>query len=510
MAGEGIEFLLELNAKLDGATKMVRELNRVEAALGHGDKAFKRMEEHGGGALHKLGDWFRELGGEATHTFTSMFAAQAVWDTMKEGVHEIKAMAVEMLEVAGHAERTRMAFENMLGVEPGHEMLEYLERVSKSTEFGVESVKQYGQELLEAGFDAGNLDRALASVADVASRSPDKMAGAGGAVAALSRAMLSGTIDARSLRRIKLAPGAFYKQMAGDLGISTKEVQKQLAAGKISKENLINSIFKALAIKGGGTLGAAGAKMSEGFEARWLKFREIGEEIFKGLADSPGLVKLGEVMQGITEIFDPKSPGGRSIIRGISETMTKVAEALGAVDWSSVGEGIIGSAKQAFAVIEAAAKVGGSMVSALDSVWNASQEASRAVVKLASGKDIGTTRTRDRAEGLAEGGPTAEQKADDARFRIYRKSFKEGAARTDWVTSPEAAEAGLGVRGISPMRLPEAGPAKPHTVTVHAPVTVSIGGSTSSAGEVGQKVGTEVTAAVVAALEQMGLQTGSA
>jgi tape measure domain-containing protein len=330
---EGIEFILELQAKLEGATKMAQALSNVERVMGRTDHAMTRLEVHGGGVLHHLTDWFKDFGKAASSSFTGMFTAEAAWDTLKEGVHLLKELVGEMFEAAAEGERTRMAFENMLGPEAGRQLLGNLDRFSGASEFGRSTVKGFAQELLDAGYSGQNLSLALSAVSDVAARSSNKMAGAQNALAALSRIMLTGTMDARALRMLRLAPKTVFAQMSRDFGLGLGELKKRLQSGKLRPEEVANSVFRALAAKGGGVLGRAGADMADSFGARWEKLKGALPAIFEHLEEAPGFKGFSDAVQSLVDDLSPEGTAGKQILAGLGNAFNQVGETVKSIDW---------------------------------------------------------------------------------------------------------------------------------------------------------------------------------
>jgi tape measure domain-containing protein len=242
----------------------------------------------------------------------------------------------------------------MLGVDEGRETIEYLDEVAKHTEFTGATLKGFTQELLDAGFEGEKLRNALAAVSDVAARSPNKLEGAQSAIAALSRVSLTGSLDARALRGLKLSPSKVFDQMAHDLGMGQKEVKKKLEAGKIDAETVINSVYKALAEKSGKPLGSVGVGMANTFEAQLEKFKTIPERLFEGLSASKGFGKITGFLGRLSEAFDPASPTGKKIVGGLESMMNRLGAALESVDI----DGLLGTVQKGMEYFEAAVMIG--------------------------------------------------------------------------------------------------------------------------------------------------------
>src|SRR2546421_9782969 len=103
---------------------MTRALTGVEKAVERTDRKIKTLEHDGS----ILGNWFRDFGKSAAESFTGLLAAEAVWDSFKEGASIVKELVSTMFEAAAAGERTKLAFGNMLGEEEGERLLGHPDR----------------------------------------------------------------------------------------------------------------------------------------------------------------------------------------------------------------------------------------------------------------------------------------------------------------------------------------------------------------------------------------------
>ncbi len=548
----GIEFLLELEAKLDGAVGMVKALKHVETAASKADAALKKSEKGAGGVLRKVGGWFRDFNKDAAKGFSGMFAANAVWDTLKGGalgaVHLMRSLGEELLHAAAEAERTRISFENMLGVDVADNLLGNLDRVAKSTEFTDGSLKGFTQTLIDAGFAGDDLNRALAATIDTAARSPNKMAGAQAAITGLERIMLTGSFDARSLRSMKLSPKAVFEQMSKDLGMSVKQVEKQMGAGKLKQADVLNSVFKAIAAKGGGTLGSAGAAMANTMGARLEKIKDILPNLFEELEKGPGFAKVSGFMGKLVAAFDPGSETGKKIIGGLGSILDHFGTLLAGVDldlWAgrlltamdyfksaltigqSIGSTVIGFFSElaklgemigdfAFGTVQAYESLVQFGDDAIEWIGNlgprlleGALNAGRAVWQgLKEGISSGVTSVGEAITGLGDSAIGGLRgllgiHSPSAEFEYLGEMSAAGYAKGLEVRPPALAVGGF-------MDGAAAGGGGGGAVTVNAPVTVHVAGSNASASEIAEAVRMEVSSSILGALEQLGLSRGAA
>jgi tape measure domain-containing protein len=582
----GIEFLIELEAKLDGAVQASSAMRKLMQDAEKADRALDKSGKAATGAFEKVrgaiagaakgfnvagGKWLGEFAHEATSTFTGMFAATAVWDALKEGAHLAVELTKELFEAAGEAERTERAFKNMLGDEGGDELLASIDRITKHTEFTDGPIKAFSQNLIDAGFAGENLANAMSATFDVAARSPNKLEGASGAIGALERLMLTGTADARTLRALKISPRALYAQMAKDLGMGQKEVEKKLGEGKIRTQDVLNSVFKALAGRNkSGMLGTAGADMATTFLARLEHLKDVIPNIFEEMSKTGGFSQLSDSLGAVADDLAPDGRIGKLIVSGLTEVFDQVAGIVGGVDWASGAMTLVGVLKE---VVELA-KSAGSFFNRLGEGYEAVADTLSKVAFLGDRRSREQRRTdevkkefRESAEGrryeenhrefvrrireqragrlavpyAPKPGPwlpdavidglsagtsgKAEQKGVEV-----GKSYVKGAAKGLGVQSPskefmrlgELSAEGYGqglemaapslsaktfLDGISPAA---AGPGRTGGVSVSAPVTINLYGTETTPDQVREIVRIEVPSSIVGALEQLGLQTGSA
>jgi hypothetical protein len=334
---EGIEFLLELTARLDEATKMVRELNKVELEALQADRALKKAEKQVtlfGKAMGKVKGSFFSAGKAAV----GQFAALASFEGLKRVGGAVLNIGEEALHAAGEAQRLRRSFEHLIGDKPADVLLSFLDRLAAKTEFTDGALKGFASQLLRAGFAGESLKRALAGALDLAALSPDKMAGAQEALALFSKVQLKGGVSERELVSAGLSPVAFFKDMAKQLGISVKEVEKRISEGKVKTSVLLEGLFTAITRKTGKDLGGAAVTMAPLFESQLEKAKDIIPNLFEELERTGGLESVTAGLARLVENLSPDSPAGRKIIDGLTAMLDGFGNLIGKVDfdaWSS-------------------------------------------------------------------------------------------------------------------------------------------------------------------------------
>jgi hypothetical protein len=574
MARDGIQFLMQLEAKLDGATKMVRELSKSEAAIDKADAALKKAEKSTntlGGAMGKAGGAVKSFAaGSLQH-----LAALATWDGIKAGVNALADLGRELIGAAAEAERTEIAFKNMLGDSAGGELLDYLDGVAKKTEFTDGALKGFAQQLTEAGFAGEGLKNALAATLDVAARSPNKLAGAAEALGALEKIQLSGMVDKRALRALKLNPQAFFKQMGDDLGMGVDAVEKKLQAGKIKIEDVTNSVFKALAAKNKtGQLGSMGADMADTLGARIEKVKDIIPNLFEELSKSDGMKGVSGFLGRLAEAFDPASPVGQKVIGGIESVVNRLGKLLEGIDldkWAN-------RAVMAMEFLGGAFEIGGIIIDEFFRAWEDLNSLGEAIggfifdveqgvtgaltwlgeffealsrfpadvlqkaleignalwTGIRDGLLGGVTAVTDAVSGMGDAivgklkgvlGISSPSKVFEGFGIMTAQGFTagldmsanllEGSVQSAFTFEPPSLDMAGGIAAALPsIEVPSidvgAGARGGGAVSLSVPITVNMGGTTSTPDEVADRIKMEVPSAIMAALEQLGLQGGYA
>ncbi|MES2339298.1 MAG: tape measure protein [Pseudomonadota bacterium] len=249
-----------------------------------------------------------------------------------EGLYEIGS---EALKAAAAAERMDLSFDLSLGAEGGKEMVEFLDRISGKTEFTDDQLKGWGKELLNAGVAAEELDKFMAAGLDVAAKSPDKLEGMSRAMQALSRASLTGTVDARQLRGLSIGVEQL-KTLPKFAHMSIAQLKKEMTDGKITKDDLLSIIAGPDKI-----LGDLGIRAGKTMEARMLHLRHIPEEIFQKLAKTEAFDRLGGAIDRVLQKLDPEGPVAKKVFAALESVLGTFADMVDSIDFDAVATAIV-------------------------------------------------------------------------------------------------------------------------------------------------------------------------
>jgi tape measure domain-containing protein len=324
--GDGIKFLIDLDSKTAGATAAGNALKNVENSADRANRQLEGMDHHGGMLTQNI--------------FKAEFAMKALEagaEVAKGAVKKVFDLIKDTINVGAGERREKMALTNLLG---GHEeaeaALHYLDRFSQLSEFGEESTKRMGIELLNAGVKGETWKHTLAAIGDVASMSADKVAGADAALSSFMRMQETGKLDARILRGLHLNVKDVMAGLGDALGMSPKAVKKALEDGTVPAEKAFETVLRAIEKKTGHELGKNVLSAGQQLGAKLTHLKEIPDKIMKSVADSPGMDAIERSLDRVLESFDPSGVKGQNMVKGLSSMMESVGHVLESTDWAAL------------------------------------------------------------------------------------------------------------------------------------------------------------------------------
>jgi tape measure domain-containing protein len=470
---DGIKFLIDLDSRTAGANAADTALGRVEASADRADGHLKSMGHHAEGLSRDVfkADFAMEV---------LKKSAELAW----EGVHKVAELIKDTVTEVADERREKMAMTNLLGGEEDAEKaIHYLDRFSEASEFGEARTKAMGIELLNAGYRGQEWQNALAGIADAASMSSDKMAGAEGALSSFMRMKETGKLDARILRRLHLNVKDVVKGLGDSLGMTPSAVKKGLLEGSIPAAKAYETVLRAIEKKTGKSLGEAGLTAGKGLEAKLTHLKELPEKIMKSVSDSPGMEKIEHGFDKLLESFDPDSTGGKKMISGLSSLMGSVGDLVEGTDWDAVATHVGDIASSIGKWVDPLAKAVG-LVGKL----------AEGILGLPTfGEDVGDWVARKLHPELNQT-PTHVLEA-----RARRQAEFDATNAAEWRDVDLARGKGEG----------KAGAAGGTHIEGKAEVTVHVHGSKASAEDIGHAAKKGVEAGLTTALEQQALHAGT-
>ncbi len=318
-----------------------RELSRSEAALKKirfDPKGYKELLE----AQKQLREERKKLGAESFGegftkklSFGRLAGAAAIGELMADALIEGAKGAVDLItegvkkafESAGKEETLRLSYKLTLGEKGSKEAREDAERVAKLAGFSASRVQEQMLPLYNAGIKPGaGARQAYALATDLAARKGTS--GSGGVeegLSAISNVYLKGGIGERQLVHLGVSRTKdLYQAIGKQLGVGVDEAKKRVTEGKVDPQLIINEMTKAVEKQQGGKAGTGGQAYGKTFESRLGRLKDLPEEFFRKMVDSPSFQKVSDSFDGLLSKLDPSGPNGSKILESLSGAFEKI------------------------------------------------------------------------------------------------------------------------------------------------------------------------------------------
>ncbi len=350
-ASSALDFSKELSRTKDQLNKIkldpkgYHDLIKAQKALREErEKMKKSLDSHGGlfssfksglkehlgldgmaGKMAKASFW-GHLGASAVVGIGEGFiegahkAVEIVYDGMKEA---FGAIAKEQERVAG--------YDLTLGKKGSGEAREDIERFSKQTAFSASQNMDMMLPLFRAGLKGQDARTMYAASLDLAAgRGKGSDQGAvNDAVELFAKIQQKGGVTTKQLAGVGLGETnipAFFKDLGKSLHITAKEAEKRAATpGGIDPQILRNSIVMAIEKQQGGQAGTGAEKAGSSLFGMWNKLKELPEDFFEKLVNSPAIPRLTKMVGDILEKLSPDGPIGKRIIAGLEKMFDKLS-----------------------------------------------------------------------------------------------------------------------------------------------------------------------------------------
>jgi tape measure domain-containing protein len=349
MSLESLEFLLDLDAKIDGMMggldaidKSIKALHTLDKTANKVVDTTKHVEKasHGAAGAHgkhghavwQLGHQYEEAKKSAV-AFAEAAGLVLAYEVIEKLVDKVKELGEEMVHVAAKAERTDTSFKLLLGEKGGEEMLEYLEELHKHTEFSKDALQGLAGSFLRVGFAGEGLKYAVAAAADLAALPGGNL---DAAATSLEQAKRTGRVEGRTLRGLGFGEEDFLSQLAKRTGKSAEVLKKEMEKGKVDADQSLGALYDLIRKRTGAPLGDAAETMSKGMAAKLTHLKEVPEELFEELRKSPAWERLKGLIDNITVQLDPKSPMGLKFFEAMDKGLTRLVDAIDKIDMNKL------------------------------------------------------------------------------------------------------------------------------------------------------------------------------
>ena len=215
----------------------------------------------------------------------------------------LKGMITNTVKLGAEMQNTRLAFETMMGsARKGNALIAMLEQFADVTPYDNDEVIKSGRMLLNVGVATEELVKKLTMIGDIAAGTQQPLQDM---VAIYAKAANKGKVQAEELAQLSERGVPVIQTLAKMLGVSTEEVMKFGAEGKLSFA-LLEEAFAKMTVQGGQYAGLM-EKQSESLAGKWAgvevelnKFAtSIGEKAIPGLTQAVDdfLTKIAELKE---------------------------------------------------------------------------------------------------------------------------------------------------------------------------------------------------------------------
>ncbi len=333
----------------------------------------KAAKHHGGGFMgsfkHALP--FRSVGDYFKGAFWGHLAAEGVekiFQGFEHGAHAAVHIITHGLEHAFRAigkEQERVAgYDLSLGKHGSHEAREDIERFAKKTAFSPSQNMDMMLPIFRAGMKGQDARTTYAAALDLAAgrgKGSDQVA-VSEAVELFAKIQQKGGVTSKQLAGVGLGETnlpAFYKDLGKYLHISAKEAEKRASQpGGVDPRILRNTLIMAIEKQQGGQAGTGAERAGGSLFGMWNKLKELPEDFFEKLVNSPAIPKLTAVVAGILEKFDPNGPTGQKIFAALEGAFNKLGEWVEATFTEKNIDGFLEALKKVPEYLDMALKIG--------------------------------------------------------------------------------------------------------------------------------------------------------
>lgn len=352
------------------------DISSVTRRLNSASKAAERFAATSVAAGTAAGGAFRQAGAHANETGRSVnrmgheadgagrrfkllgyIIRSAMRTAAFAAVGAIAATASYGVKAAAELQRSRVAFEGLLGTAPAADaFIKKLQDFAKQTPFDFEQVAKGSQRLIALGKTGDEAIGILTTVADAAAAVGADQTSINRVVTALAQIQAKGKLSAEEMNQIAESITSFdrdqvVENLAKSFGVTTAKIREMQQKGLIPAKEGLDAVLLSLQ-QIPGAAGAA-ARQSATLIGEWSNFKDTVNVSFAnalekalpqltaslksltgviddqlqtfGPALSTFLVELGPVVEGLTNMLGPLLTG---LFQGLSPLLTSLTPAL--------------------------------------------------------------------------------------------------------------------------------------------------------------------------------------
>lgn len=311
-----------LKFKVDLVGNMVAELVAGGKAANTAEGGVQALT----GAILELTDAQKKPKEHGFFTFDLAQGAEMALHFVERLAEGVVDLGKEIVNTVAQTQDLNLALKLTAGPEAAKDLKDIADSFG-DTRFDDDAIKKAILPLLEVG---GGKDKALlkdiiTAGMDVAARTANPAAFQE-VVDAFTRVQTRREVNSRMLMAVGVNEKDFYTSLGQTLGTSAKAAEAQVKAGKVRAETLQAEILGQIAQREGGSLGRATDESVNTLGTTIERFKRIPEDIFKKLAESPGISLLQHRVDHFIESLN--GPAAERIVEKLGAGLDKVSEIL--------------------------------------------------------------------------------------------------------------------------------------------------------------------------------------
>lgn len=192
------------------------------------------------------------------------------------------------------------------------------------TRFDDDEIKKMILPLLEVGLnEPGTLQLIATAATDIAARNNNDPAAAAEVVDTFKRIQTKREVNEKILKSVGVNEKDFYVALGETLGKNAKTAESLVKAGKIKAEDLQAELLGQIAKRQGGSLGVATDESAKTLSTTLARLENLPDNLFKQLADSPGLALLQERVDRFVNRLS--GPDGARIVEVLGGALDRIS-----------------------------------------------------------------------------------------------------------------------------------------------------------------------------------------
>jgi hypothetical protein len=336
-----LEFRIELAGNFAGALeKSAQAADQATSATAKTRKETELFASEIGNAKGELAGFTLDLQsfgkGGSLFTFDLASGLRSAVDLAGALIGKIFDIGQEIAHVAAEKQDIDLAVRLNVGDEKAAAVDKLAEQFESVTRFDAGDIKKALLPLLKQGF--GDVD-ALGTVATIATDLAAKSAGGIGdvqqTISSFASIFQRGRLKPAQLEQFGIVASDYFEQLGLSMGVSAAEAEKAAKSGKAGQDKLLQVVAQMVAAKQGGAIGGTSLRADEKLGATLARLGNLKNNLFEGLADSPGLKRVQGALENI--IGAVKGDLGDKITGVLGAALDQVGEWL---EWLTSPAGI--------------------------------------------------------------------------------------------------------------------------------------------------------------------------